>query len=171
VNLYILLFCATPRGLVINIILQVTSRQWRCPDMLHYLPVTRKPMQVLLGHQRLIRLLGDQLPVWIFDTGLVMEPVWSLYPMSYIIRKEIDRKLFDFDPHNSPFKARAKILLLMYCKWVSVAVQCSYCAGKTQGNCSYISILLTTVVFHCLFLCVCHSDIAISFLGCLYSLC
>ena len=36
-------------------------------------------------------------------------------------------------------------------------------------NCSFISILLTIVLFH--LFCVCHSDSPYIFLGCLYSLC
>ena len=36
-----MMFCATPRVLVINVIMQVTCQQCSWPDMLHYLPVTR----------------------------------------------------------------------------------------------------------------------------------
>ena len=45
-------------------------------------------------------------------------------------------------------------------------MRCSYCARITYRYCSFISILLTTVLFPFFILCVSHS-----FLGCLYSLC
>ena len=59
-----------------------------------------------------------------------------------------------------------------YCKWVSAAMQGSYCVVQIQGNCLELQLYLFYSISFCFFFFyVCHSDSHnITFLGCLYSL-
>jgi len=66
------------------------------------------------------------------------------------------------------------LLLLFFLCTVMLYIGISCCVmlilcRNNIGNCSFI-FLLTIVLFHFLFLYVCHSDSPISFLGCLYTL-
>ena len=53
------------------------------------------------------------------------------------------------------------VILLMGISCCAMLILCR----NNIGNCSFISILLTVVLFHFFFLCVCHSDSPVSFLG------